>query len=205
MTPSSIDQDAVIHRSRCVSYILKQMFRSLKTFPSSATVTVTGASSGSNPFITPSSVSIMSYSIGTTIGNITFQKCSFASRTTPQKTSKKLLNKGKTASLKKSTPSPPLAYSFSSSSGLQSSPQAPPARQWPARTAQGYKCKQCTSLGRGHYCELHKEPKNVQLINDPTQAKSSNSSITRFAKENPSLTLAALCVLQQIADSPIAQ
>lgn len=76
-------------------------------------------------------------------------------------------------------------------------------RSWPARTPQGYKCKQCTSLGRGNFCELHKESKNIPMKEEstPNQPKPSKISMLR----NPSLTLATICIIQQVMDSPIAQ
>jgi hypothetical protein len=77
-------------------------------------------------------------------------------------------------------------------------------RPWPARTAQGYICKHCSSLGRGNYCDKHQPVKNVHLMTTEKNC-SAGSGLTKFAKDHPSLTLAALCLLQHVADSPIAQ
>jgi hypothetical protein len=105
----------------------------------------------------------------------------------------------------KITKKPPKLPTTTASSVAESGP----IRPWPARTAQGYQCKHCLTLGRGNYCVLHKEMKSSHSLapSPPSQAVETKTGfrMTNFAKENPSLAFAALCVLQQVADSPIAQ
>jgi hypothetical protein len=124
----------------------------------------------------------------------TNKKISYKKLRTPKKSSPKACPK----------PSPTVSVSTPSALTPLDENNVATARPWPARTAQGYICKNCSSLGRGNYCDKHKEVKNVHLMTTASQS-SPGSGLTKFAKDHPSLTFAALCLLQHVADSPIAQ
>lgn len=125
------------------------------------------------------------------------QKNFFSTKKLSKKSNGKISKRLPTSYVTPSSPTPPIT-------SIEEKKIINP-RPWPARTAQGYICKHCSSLGRGNYCDKHKEMKDVSLMTTPSSSSTPGSGLTKFAKNNPSLTFAALCLLQHVADSPIAQ